>query len=420
MQCHSGAPIVTPFVLENVYGAAAAGWSDADLSNHVEAVIVWQDTPQAEPIISKPLSIKNITSSGYDGHGSVPFICFEVDRGLMPAEGAAVAGAGIREGNILIAIRDYATKVILWSWHIWITAQDTTPQQVMTEGSGRPSNWMLGYNLGWCEADVTQTTIYAQRVWYVRVNQVYGDATPVVFRVIQLGDEVVEKLSGDSGTYYQWGRKDPLLPSSGTNDMVVKDAFSPSSLPIYGIATETIHGRLRYKGVYMGSGLTSDDASWSIQYPYAYLFNNGNWMNNNHPTNIWNMDNGGVKGGDIAVRKTVYDPCPPDYCVPHKMGFSYFSNVTDRVYGDFQLGWNYLTGYGNTSFFSASGAYGADGTVGNVCWAGFYWTAAPSPDLDGPTGPVKGAHHLDFNPVVSLPANRNNRSYGFSVRPVLE
>lgn len=75
---------------------------------------------------------------------------------------------GREQGNAVIALRDFSGEIV-WSWHIWVTDREVT----LTAANGY--EWM-DRNLG-------------------ALNNTPGDVA-------------------NRGLFYQWGRKDPFLPSS--------------------------------------------------------------------------------------------------------------------------------------------------------------------------------------------------------------
>lgn len=70
---------------------------------------------------------------------------------------------------------------------------------------------MLPYNLGWCDG---QTTTYAARSVKVRFTQ---DETGEQ-QIITVRQEAYTVSVLGNNPFYQWGRKDPMLPSTGTGN----------------------------------------------------------------------------------------------------------------------------------------------------------------------------------------------------------
>ena len=112
----------------------------------------------------------------------------------------------IHNGNAIIAVRDNA-GTILWSWHIWVTERDLHPVEV--ENFQHAKYKFLPVNLGWCGFG---NELYALREVKVRITQTGGKMKE--FTLIQEKNSKIE-TDGDA-PFYQWGRKDPILPSDGT------------------------------------------------------------------------------------------------------------------------------------------------------------------------------------------------------------
>ena len=398
--------------------------SDMGLSaSDVEAVIVWEDVAASSPLVYAS-DVEVISAQGSflnpDGSAaSVPYVKFKVD------------GSNIRQGNVLIAVRRKSDSVILWSWHIWITDADMNTVTVRSRSNVVPSNEMLRDNLGWCETTSGESVSYGAEAWFVKVSQVEGDADPVVIRISRSA-RVIDPYMTGSGTLYQFGRKDPLLPNNGS---VNKTAFSPAGYTI----TAGDSG-IPYKTN------PSSTVKSATQNPHVMYVSESMWMygdSKNHCDrwNLWNMfedkptlstDETGV-GTDYKVTKTVYDPCPPGFCVPNYMAYDIFSNTGENFYGsydainaedrngdgkltldDYENGWYFYTSLdhadGETIFFPATRYRDPDtGTIGGSI-NGFYRTAKP-----------KGTRYNTTMAILTGPYGMGaSRATGFAVRPVAE
>ena len=388
LQAYDGHFITSPYILDD---------TGIDYSA-VDAVIVWEDVDSQTRAFIQNVSVESISTSNvyYDPVSgnyktSMPFIKFEIPEGSINSDETLSVNeriTGIRQGNAVIALRnkndidDYTSKPrILWSWHIWVTdGYDNTgdykgdgldPIQMKTSGivSVKPYNYFMPVNVGSC--DTGSYTTYKDRVWYVRIRQEHGQEDGLVFKVIQQTEPL--KI-GPSAPYYQIGRKDPFLPAEDGRFIKNKSFFSPSG----------------YSGLELNSySLTLDnepatDASSAIQHPYIYYkvhpnidmyagwvaFPEGKSYNGNIP-DLWCM--GLQHNLDIVTAKTIYDPCPPRYCVPHRYAFtgfiknwtggSNFTNVYSRFnvidrngdgvisVNDYENGWLFDTGYDNGGIF---------------------------------------------------------------------
>lgn len=324
-----GGNISSPYVLDDT------GMSIGDC----EAVILWEDVPSAEYAFVENVSLNAVSvSSGsfYDPVGgswktSVPYIKFKVPTTKLYDSGGAetsdpskaVVVKGARQGNALIALRKKSDQTILWSWHIWVTdgydvdgdklGDGLDPIPVTLWGGVRISN-LMPVNLGYCETD--DNIRYADRVWFVRIRQDVGSADPIVFKVIQ---RVPSPPKYNSGTFYQWGRKDPFLPYARNDQGLVriKSSFSPAGITTFqytrhsssGISYAITHPT-HFMQYYVQSGL--DIYSW--QKP------------SDRNQSLWKRNYPSVISG---TSKTVYDPCPPGYCVPRENIWSGFLGTNE-------------------------------------------------------------------------------------------
>ena len=451
--------IKTPYILDDM--------SITDLTK-VEAVVVWEDVKDAsQSFITVDPALVNVTGTNrfWDPvnntwKANVPYIQFTIPMGAIDEDETkepAERVTGIRQGNAVIALRRKSDNVILWSWHIWVTdGYDTdgdwmgdsmTPIRVPTRNSTVTSyNMMLPMNVGWCNNSTISR--YPDRVWYVRIRQTEGDAEPIIFKVVQGHTAVMEEYRAGE-PYYQWGRKDPFIPSDGHSRSTSshsgvgknKDAYSPTGYTLF----RNDMGVTVYR---FTNQLSGGCVSYSIQNPHYYYcsentIDNGtyefNWMKATYPFNLWNMANGNAIGEDIKVSKTVYDPCPPGYSVPHYKAFTWFTSTGEDGHAeieliedmdgdgvitenDIEVGFYFKTGQGgNTIFFPQSGVrcgmhYFEEGWLGEVHSVrgdGLAWTAA--------SRNRQRAYNLyiDYSLRVE-PFHNNGRDMAVPVRPCKE
>jgi putative uncharacterized protein (fragment) len=124
---------------------------------------------------------------------------------------------------------------------------------------------------------------------------------------------------------------------------------------------------------------------------------------------------------DIAVVKTVYDPCPAGFHMPASNAFTGFTtngqnNGPKNVSGAWDYGWNFnnkISSPDATVYFPASGYRSVyNGSLLSVGEAGISWVAVPN-------GPSNGCYLLFLSGNV-YPQYYNNRANGNSLRPVAE
>ena len=345
------------------------------------------------------------------------YAVFTVDPTEIDEDNYKVKGA--HQGNFVIALRvaapsgitvdgtNWPQGTIIWSWHIWVTDNPMTPVTVKTKGSTvATSNDMMPYHLGWCDEKVYKNTRYKTRTWYVKATQSSGEPTPKskVFKVIQNGDNILEQIRWSGSTCYQWGRKDPLLPGynafTGTSyGGMLPDDFHPTNKPWSSPSGYTIVGSEGY------AASAAMDLTQMIRNPHLFSSTGINYYN------LWNSNAATTMGVDRAVVKTVYDPCPPGYSLPHKWAFSNFNkngtsaqigvrnyedtNAAD-INGDGVLdgkdflqedGWHFYTGNGNeTMFFPATCArVDAAGYI-RYFHVAYLWTACRQNETVGGNG----------------------------------
>lgn len=360
-----------------------------------DAVLVWQDEENL---------VTNVRLSP-DKHNLI----FDVPQ------------ATIKQGNAIVAVRDTDSR-IMWSWHIWVTdfvpGLDPTVEErydpvktprdkVVTNYQGAQYTFM-GANIGWCDAG---TTTYDDRSVKVRFTQAETGSTQVI-TLTQASHSVVN--SGNQ-TYFQFGRKDPMLGAiRDVNGSTVDKTFYPGS----------------YSFDKSGTGKVT--IGTSIQKPHVF-FNYGSakpqdWSATTY-NNLWH----------ISGPKTIYDPSPVGYQLPLQDAFKGFTYNGNYVSGNYFLsrfnspytsttdytdnfGWefycNKMTGEGSydtaggTIFFPAlCYRHRENGSVNLLGDTGYYWAASPFSNDEG--------YSLFFTGTSIWPVN-NGRTSGFAVRPVRE
>ena len=420
---YSDADISSPYILDDV----SLGTSD------VEAACVWQDgISSSSDAYIKNLSVISVSSSNLFGavssgyKSSVPYIKFEVDSNK------------IRQGNAVVCIRKKNKGDILWSWHIWVTdGYDTNgdgsgdsfaPMRMSTRSSVVTYNDFFPIIMGWYDAGTATT--YKDRAWWVKVTQTpdSGHSTAsektLYFKVIQRSGAGAIAPDISTGTFYQWGRKDPFLPatSSGSN----KAAYAADD----------------YSSISKSSSTKSYGTAIKNPY-YFYGSDAGGWTSSTFSYKLWNSDNN--NSSDTKVAKTVYDPCPPGYSVPSRdaytlcttdgtghMSYQYsYFNVVDtsgngsKDANDYKhgnvWGWYYYTtgtGTGTPGLYMPSCGYRKGGSYLLTSDASFgeatgsYWTAHSNTSGHGSA--------LDVNKGLVLIKSATPASRGFLVRAARE
>lgn len=246
----------------------------------------------------------------------------------------------VYEGNALIGAYD-AEGELIWSWHIWVTNTDPTATENTITLNGKS---LMNINLGAsCNSN---------------------------------GESDSEKILNSYGTYYQWGRKDPLPGPYSWRFNNNEDAR------LYNTEDDNLY--LEYIECTEKNGTQS----WARRNPMAIIFgnpkNNYNWLYDSNDDALWS-----------ATSKSEEDPCPYGWRVPDA---SIYANLTISAKDDAMTweeaqpmyGWMLEdTATGSRYFFSAAGRRNyLDGRLDNmndnlelpVPWSGYYWTATTVED----------------------------------------
>ena len=295
-------------------------WDDTDGSgNHYEigdAVLVWQDAPNLVTNVRLDSEKRNL--------------CFTISRDH------------ISQGNAVVAVRDNnATPRIMWSWHIWVTAQNVMSLRTFTNEDKRTYRLMPLF-LGWTSKGGTLSE-YAGRSLMVMVQQDNGKTA--TFTISQQNGINFEGKHDGYASFYQWGRKDPLPPGKNTRYYESPNGFTFETVSGYSISN-------------------------SIQNPSKHY---SNQTFPNSYKNAWCVNGVLNPSSTYKVVKTIYDPCPPGF---HVAEINVLKGIGDSRSKGFTKGWEYYTDDGMTTmYFPAQGRMDLNGSmslVGTNCnvWLG--------------------------------------------------
>ena len=248
---HLGRGITSPYIYENTD-------ADGNKLSAQKAELLWQDVENL---------VTNVQLSA-DGES----LEFKVDKST------------IKQGNAVIAIRDSEGN-IMWSWHIWVT--DYNPYEDEDDFFSR--------YLGFC---YNESTIYDPRTVTLRFEQ-EGTDKQVELTITQ----TEYRIEDGNCPFYQFGRKDPMLPATTSTDKAVNktwyDAQGNSSTTI-----EKIGGNYdRGDDVIIYCMKNPDKFCGALYMDLTYY-------------NIWATENRkGESESKKSSVKTVYDPSPAGYQV---------------------------------------------------------------------------------------------------------
>ena len=131
---------------------------------------------------------------------------------------------------------------------------------------------------------------------------------------------------------------------------------------------------------------------------------------------MWDAQNGSIDNVKTATKKTIYDPCPPGFCVPTGNLYYFMGNAGSRTMSTFDrtnkgATWN-IGITGDALWLPAAGyRLHSSGVLGGVGSGGGYWSATPSSTDYG--------RDLLFN-SSNWDWGTYSRAFCFSVRPVAE
>ncbi|MBP3537025.1 MAG: fimbrillin family protein [Muribaculaceae bacterium] len=348
-----------------------------------DAVLMWQDSPDL--IDPASVAVRDVNGTS--------MLVFRIRPQTLA------------QGNAVLALRDASTKDIVWSWHIWVTPHKTEFYTyfctVTSSVSNQTYSFSQKYNLGWCDSHEDNP----EREFILKaVFDMIGEEVVIPGTFVQ--KEYKGSDAGDN-TYYQWGRKDPMLGgiyNKNTNNYTYYKKGNTGATPdvteftmenkqvfnqyvkvengtTYNYSFRKNPGDMVANGDEFSTGATIPDA---IKNPYMFITNSrenntgDNFANNvNKWTglsyrqhwhkldgaqdyvgttkilfNAWNYNATGVctgyddKQSSQSVSKTIYDPCPPGFKVPP---IDAFRGITDRVNN------SNTTTLGTTTFGKVSG-----------------------------------------------------------------
>lgn len=218
----------------------------------------------------------------------------------------------LQQANAVLAVRD-ANDDIMWSWHIWVTERDINKTHSVKDWFDSSNTFeLMSSNLGWVDG---KTVYYNQRdIAYEFTQKGSGEKAEMVVK--QEGREFDYKDVGS--TYYQWGRKDPLVAMRNWDAVGADDyRLHETGRSDYGYDTQT-------------GGITLGDAIQhpNIYYTRAKIEGGENWCKDNI-TVLWNnYDSGGQDESTFSI-KTIYDPSPRGFKVPVPRAFAWFTKGTN-------------------------------------------------------------------------------------------
>lgn len=309
-------------------------------NDNITADIVWQDSQDL-------ISSVSYDASAYKGIGGLSFSI-----------------GTIAQGNAVIAVKK--DDDIIWSWHIWVTSKELTDRILTIKNYWFNTRYdVMPVNLGWCSKPDETIRYYDRHKCEVKFRQILSrdaDGNPNYGseQIVTILQEPHVSLPRGNNTYYQWGRKDPLVGTDASwanktwwctnGTSLVQRTAQPDFLnPLLFEIKKDANGNVveiidNPGGIHPNDRKTSKESlgrmiqnPQKLNNPRRKGFQIGEIINgkleNNKPgdindeiySNLWLDD-----------KKTVYDPCPPGYKVAPLSAFTAFT-TTDWATGDIAL-----------------------------------------------------------------------------------
>lgn len=210
-----------------------------------------------------------------------------------------------QQANAVLAVRD-ASNNIMWSWHIWVTDRNVNATHDVEGWNESTHYYLMSCNLGWIDG---KQVYYNQRNFAFTFTQ-NGTGTVRTLNVVQKGDHFDYKDAGS--TYYQWGRKDPMVALKN-RELHDKDDYRLHEVGQdgYGYNTSAKH-------VTLGEAIQHPNVFYTTTSTYYC------WLST--PIyNLWNT-NSPENPNITNPTKTLYDPSPRGFKIPPSKAFARFVN----------------------------------------------------------------------------------------------
>ena len=356
-----------------------------------EAVFIWQDIPGKKVMYFCDEKGRNITESRAFPSYTTLTEYYAEGKGHEPIRFKLVDTETY--GNVLIGIRKNGVSDYLWSWHLWVTDYNPdaapTPSQARTLYNDYSANGMYVENgvfemdkhpVKYINGGTSLEPIYGNAQCYGNVQHFYQYYTTKYWTGASAtiwdwdkggmyankwimdrnlgaqgpcnGD--IENAWDAFGLYYQFGRKDPFpyINYNAEKDYLRRKVYDINGNVInqwkdVSLSSDSGNGVI---GIRKKSGRVSFEES--VKNPFTlYSGVEDTWTSslNDVKSEYW-------YGLESGKHKSIFDPCPPGWCVPVSEAFQFAtveqpagvyvnSNSYTNVYASFMVyvhsrGWN--------------------------------------------------------------------------------
>lgn len=299
-------------------------------------------------------------------------------------------------GNAVIALyADASSDEVLWSWHIWVT--DTSNEALLAAAQTYvlPAAYEAAYGAG---------------------------STQMMDRTLgALTTEQSAYTHSLSAMLYQWGRKDPFpaqnVVYTGEGQRLAY-LLNWAPVPSTGsVGTTQGTGNTLYAITHPATFIYVAGTATSYDWYYGGGRGNTSEQRNN---SLWGNPEG-MTVGQTTV-KTLFDPCPPGWKLPHGYAYTAFTQTGGSVNlpgsqahltGNFVQGWRLVYNGSDATYYPTVGSRNDELAFYSSTSAGFYWTSAAPGDTFGAQGFWMMSSQL-------APLTTNPRAIGNPVRCMKE
>ncbi len=282
---HAGNPITSPFIEEST-GLTIT-----------KCAVIWQDEANTVQnlTITEP---QDITVDG--ATKSVKFLQFDVPQATICQSNALIAVYDDKNSNNTVDEDE-----VIWSWHIWITNDPAIAAAdiPVTNYAGNTSTFFSMPCIGWVEGANYPAK---EDLKITLIQHETGRRLTIIVHQPEYSEP-------SNGTFYQFGRKDPM-PRVENENLVSGQYIHPEGDAAAGVPY--------YKSI-------CNPQTFYGKYPDP---NHGNFKDKWADEEYLNLWSGMVcvlgypeKSADMI--KTIYDPSPAGYKVPPMSAFSAFATV---------------------------------------------------------------------------------------------
>lgn len=303
----------------------------------------------------------------------------------------------IRQGNADVAVRD-KNGTVMWSWQLWVTDFVNGSDWYTVPVNGKDYH-LYPHTMGRVNGgDCTQFKADSITMRLTQKNVPDGVEPMTRDIKVQLGEKIINTNSYYS--FYQWGRKDPMVSAVNQFYDGDRNEINASQLPQAQFGSDhkaAIEEAIMHPDLFQTG--SASDLSMSVFY-----------------INLWDIDDVSMKPNSVNDPniKTVYDPCPVGAKVP--VGNEFFVIKDYDFTYDVDAGTVYVTlPSGRRVDFAMLGYRDYQGTEVTSGVLGGFWTAVAAHR----SKVLAEYFHIQAT-TGKMNFETNSPLFGFGIRPVMD